>query len=312
MNKDTIIKFKKTIRDIRFRIYYLSIFRIKTFIRRKTYTFLKFNRPSSYPFVTGDGFRSLAQHTYDELCEIKHELVAEKDIVFVRADLLHTYFKKVHPKIKNEYILISHNSDENIDDNFTKYIDEKIIHWFAQNLAIEHPKCTSIPIGLQLRFYDTKNKVIELLKKYTYTKDRRAKIFYAFSPETNTKRIDALKALQAHPLGLGPKKFISVEEYYSEVSHCFFNASPNGNGIDCHRTWESLYLGTIPVLEKSHVSKYWENIGLPVLLIDSWSEILTMDESFLIKTYSNLQSKLSSPSLYMNYWTDMILKYKNE
>ena len=37
----------------------------------------------------------------------------------------------------------------------------------------------------------------------------------------------------------------------SELSSYKFALSPEGNGIDCHRTWECLYLGVIPIVKKS-------------------------------------------------------------
>lgn len=298
--------------DIRFRIYYLTLFKIKTIVRRKLHSLLNFNRPTSYPFVTGDGFRSLAQHIFDESSYIKVDNVRNGDIIFVRADLLHTYFKKVHPKIKSRYILITHNSDENIDSDFEEYIDDKIIHWFAQNLLIDHAKITPIPIGLQLRLYDKKNEVIELIKKYSINQIKKHRIFYSFSLETNVKRGQALKALKQNNLSSGSDKMLSKDEYYLQMANSTFTASPEGNGIDCHRTWESMYLNTIPILEKNISTKYWNEIGLPVLLIDSWDDIKNISESTCDDFYKNNKDKFNCPALYMDYWIKEIAKYKND
>lgn len=300
-----------TARDIRFRLYYLTIFRLKTYIRRRIFTFLKFHRPASYPYITGDGFRALAQHIFDENSNINCESVMSGDIVFVRADLLFTYFKEVHPKIKNQYILISHNSDENIDFRFEKFLDEKIIHWFAQNLIIKHPKCTPIPIGLKLRLYDKKNTIINLLEKYKLNTTRFLKIFYAFTEETNRKRAWALEQLRNSNISVGSEKTLEKEEYYRKLSEYYFNASPEGGGIDCHRTWESIYLNTIPIIEKKVMTEYWERIGLPVLLIDSWDSIKTVSEKILIEKYKKIKDKFSSPAMYMDYWIKLIIDKKN-
>lgn len=312
----------KGFRDMKFRIYYLSIFKVKTFIRRKLGTLLKFNRPTSLPYITGDGFRAIAEHVYDEISEVDFSSVRHGDIVFVRADLLHTYFKKIHPHVKNKYILVSHNSDQNITADFLKYIDEKIIHWFAQNALVTHTKITPIPIGLMLRFYDSKNQVVELLKfhknKTLNTSDETndgavkvPRIFYSFSEETNTKRSIALDFLKKSDVCLGSTAMLARNDYYSNISRYMFNASPEGGGVDCHRTWESMHLGAIPVLERNTSTEYWQKIGLPVLLIDSWAEISTIGVSKLEDQYTKMKEQFESPALYMEYWTSEIIKYKH-
>ncbi len=302
---------KEKIKYIRFKIHYVSLFVLKTWIRRKIIKLFKFNRPTSYPFITGDGFRALAQHIFDESSDIDYSSVMKGDIIFVRTDFLYEYFRKVHPKIKNQYILISHNCDTNVTEDYAGYIDNKIIHWFAQNLLIKHPKCSAIPIGLILRFYDKKNITVELLKKHREKTSKAPKIFFGFDTVTNKKRIQAFDFLKKSNIGIGVAGRIGQEEYYSRVSDCMFNASPEGNGIDCHRTWESIYLNTIPVVEKSPATEYWEKIGLPMLLIDSWSEVSSFNEENIKRRYEENKHKFDSPAIYMDYWTGEILKYQN-
>ncbi len=296
------MKIKIFIQNTKFKIYYFSFFKIKTFTQRKLNGFFKFNRPSSYPYITGDSFRSLATHIYDDLQEVNVKNVMENDIVFVRGDFLHTYFKKIHPKIKNKYILISHNADTNITDVFEKYIDDKIIHLFSRNLMFKHEKCTPIPIGLQHRIYDNKNKVIECIKKIKIIDKKINKIFYAFTEETNIIRSVALKSLSSNFLSEKPEKKLTREQYYIEVSKHAFNASPEGNGVDCHRTWETIHLGGIPIIGKSVNSEYWKLINLPVLIINSWEDINNFDENFIRREFKEIIKNSNNSGLYMDYW----------
>ena len=105
-------------------------------------------RPASYPYITGDGFRAMADHIYDEITKVKEENVKEGDIVFINSSLVEEYFKKIHKNIKHRYILISHNSDKNITEDHLKYLDDKIIKWYAQNVLVKDPKINPIPFGL--------------------------------------------------------------------------------------------------------------------------------------------------------------------
>jgi hypothetical protein len=40
-------------------------------------------------------------------------------------------------------------------------------------------------------------------------------------------------------------------QHVSNVKKCKFCICPEGNGFDCHRLWECLYLDVIPICEKS-------------------------------------------------------------
>jgi hypothetical protein len=37
--------------------------------------------------------------------------------------------------------------------------------------------------------------------------------------------------------------------------------------------WECLYLGVVPIVERSTHTELWEKRGLPLLLIDDWREV---------------------------------------
>ena len=54
-----------------------------------------------------------------------------------------------------------------------------------------------------------------------------------------------------------------------ELASYKFAISPEGNGIDCHRTWECLYLGVIPIVKNSNPMSYFKE--LPILFVDDYS-----------------------------------------
>jgi hypothetical protein len=55
-----------------------------------------------------------------------------------------------------------------------------------------------------------------------------------------------------------------------ELGKSYFVVSPNGNGVDCHKTWEALYLKTIPIVTKSINVDFY--LDYPIIVIDSWSD----------------------------------------
>ena len=82
--------------------------------------------------------------------------------------------------------------------------------------------------------------------------------------------------------------------------------SPIGNAIDCHRSWEILYLKRVPVM-KRHA--YFEKLfkGFPVLFVDNYDEIT---EEFLIKNEYLYQQALNLDiqELNLNYLFNLIVK----
>ncbi|EJK70677.1 hypothetical protein THAOC_07944, partial [Thalassiosira oceanica] len=59
-----------------------------------------------------------------------------------------------------------------------------------------------------------------------------------------------------------------------------FAISPPGNGIDCHRTWEMILVGVVPVVRRSEIDSVFGRLADDgaVLLVDGWDEV---DEALL-------------------------------
>ena len=59
--------------------------------------------------------------------------------------------------------------------------------------------------------------------------------------------------------------------------------SPEGNGIDCYRTWESLYLKVVPICKRSVMVEYFSTI-FPIFIVDTWDNL---DINCLEKQYDS-------------------------
>ena len=81
-----------------------------------------------------------------------------------------------------------------------------------------------------------------------------------------------------------------------------FVLSPFGNGMDCHRTWEALCLGCIPILKAPNFRIMFEN--LPVLIVDNWSEV---NNELLLKTIDEFKQRtFNYEKLSLKYWINKI------
>lgn len=65
---------------------------------------------------------------------------------------------------------------------------------------------------------------------------------------------------------------LSSAEYWSLLTRSQFVVSPWGEGPDCHRTWEALAAGAIPIV-RAHPGLTDLFAGEPVVVVDDWSEL---------------------------------------
>ena len=63
-----------------------------------------------------------------------------------------------------------------------------------------------------------------------------------------------------------------------------------------------MYLGFVPIVQKSHISKFYELIGLPIWVVESFSELSKFNERELAEKYEELKCRFSSEALWSDYW----------
>ena len=107
-------------------------------------------RNSSYPYISGDTFRAMADFVFDETKREDLQKVQYGDIVFVKADMFAAFFPSAFDSIRNPFVLVTHNSDFAAPAQHQSYLsNEKILHWFASNPSVRNvQKLSPIPIGL--------------------------------------------------------------------------------------------------------------------------------------------------------------------
>ena len=93
------------------------------------------------------------------------------------------------------------------------------------------------------------------------------------------------------------------EDYLNNISRSIFCICPPGNGVDCHRIWECLYLKCIPIIEYHQVFEQFKH--LPICFIDDWNKVTV---NFLRKNLQKIKElNKKHPELNFYYWKDKIL-----
>jgi len=241
------------------------------------------------------------------------------------------YFTKFIDQIPCKFILVSGDSDcsppnglfmNNYD--FINFIEnEKLIFWFAQNCSLSHPKMSIIPIGLDYHTMAEKDsdwgkkinpkeqeKILENINSESEPfYKREIKCYANFHFSMNTKygddRKDAFNNINRELVFYEENKVERTESWKTQSKYAFV-ISPHGNGLDCHRTWEALCLGCIPIIKKSDISEIFYD--LPVLVVNKWEDI---NYYLLVNTINDIHNKnklnyFNYDKLTLNYWINYI------
>jgi hypothetical protein len=133
----------------------------------------------------------------------------------------------------------------------------------------------------------------------------RSRITKDMCLKTNRHRYSFVKCISKRS-GVHIKKLPQIYERNRQYP---FWLSPRGNGIDCHRTWEALYLDIIPIVWNNSLNVLYEN--LPVVIINDYKEL---NENFLHEKLNEISRKKLSKEkvyqfekLYNAYWRRLIL-----
>lgn len=97
------------------------------------------------------------------------------------------------------------------------------------------------------------------------------------------------------------------EEYIETLKTYKFCIAPPGRGIDTHRCWEALMVGTIPIVESNTLNNLY--INLPVVVVTDWSSIT---EEYLIIRYQKIikEQNYDFDKLYTYYWKNKIFNMR--
>ena len=228
-----------------------------------------------------------------------NELKLEEPLIFmIKMDDINEFKCRFLPFLKNKFILITHYSDLDSGTNSEIANHPYLVKWYGQNMSVFSNKTEAIPLGLENIFWKRTNT--EVIKKCS--KNEKSKLLYLnFSLKTHPNRPIIMDILLKK--GFNKNNNLPWNDYIEELSQYKFCVSPRGNGVDCHRTWECLYLGVIPIVEKSIQMNGFSD--LPILFVEDYNNIT---EDYLISVYEQefKNKKFNLEKLDLMYWNKKI------
>jgi len=247
---------------------------------------------------------------YEDICDysivppygkyFNPEILTRDATIFCKTDFIGYLFNNIKDS-KQKYNLITHHSDYPIDESRWNLKPSCIKKWFAINPTVEHSDLIAIPLGLKTHkgdYLESKYMTCWFAENFRPLKENfKSNTVYCNWNITNINRKEILNVLKINKINYIQDANLPFNEYIKRMSQSKFVISPPGNGIDCHRTWEALYVGCIPIVLKNHIYKDW---NLPILQVNDFGEI-TQE---LLSEYQSLE--FDNKMLIIDYWKQLI------
>jgi hypothetical protein len=177
-----------------------------------------------------------------------------------------------------------------------------IVRWFCLNNASDRPMTESIPLGVEnwcipdcgkgsehytLGSLEHENPGEQVVlgiedcweKLTTETCHKSPSVMLCWRTDTNPYERGLAQLVLApmpwtkwYPANVNDPNRMEPRDFINELFEHQFVACPEGNGIDCHRVWEALYVCTCPIVKRN---KVWERFSelFPIWIVDSWDEV---------------------------------------
>lgn len=239
--------------------------------------------------------------------------------IYICTDALLNFSINHLPKITDTFTLLSGDSDIRLDalmvniPQIQSILNHPKLHqWYAQNLDVEHEKIEPLPIGMDYHTMNEKPNFWgpgiqspaiqeqDLLKVIHSSKNFKDRRFLGYCNWTNSinnsDRTLCLDRIQKELCYFEKSAIPRIETWNNQANHMFV-ISPEGIGMDCHRTWEALLLGCVPVVKKNKHNLFK---NLPVWEVNDWSEFNATNVLEKIQYFCEVEFDYSE--LFMKFW----------
>jgi len=253
--------------------------------------------------ISGHEFHRICKWSYCPRYPVKVEPnnVKLNDLLFLNLDYFPQFLNGLRQQpLSNKIVLITHNSDQKFTEAHFNAISPFVSHIYAINCVYQHPMITPIPIGFVDNQYKPHSK-FEIIKTMNYEKHNL--LYMNFAINTNPEKRNECWSVFKNQDWVLKETDLSPEDFYKQISKSKYILSPEGTGIDCHRIYESMFLGSVPVFKTSQLNYFYKT--LPVVIVNDWTEITKefLEENWIKHKNALDEWKNANPNwLIPEYW----------
>lgn len=172
-------------------------------------------------------------------------------------------------------VLITSASDSSVTDKMAAKLPTNVKGWFSTNVMTYNPRVKAIPIGFIFNWERT-NTILEFMKKERPAQQNLMYLnFFRALPRVPNPREGLYELFGrcrwATCEGGNAINRIPPYKFYEQIMYHPYVLSPPGAGPDCHRHWEAIALGSVPIVLHSRATDIL--MDMPCLQVDDWSEV---------------------------------------
>lgn len=189
-------------------------------------------------------------------------------------------------------------------------IPNNVTKWFLTNCEIQDERVVPIPFGVS----GNKNSLdhvnlIDIRRKLPKTRDKLLYINFQFY---TTDRYELyLHFSENYPDVVTCKQQVSFAEYLDDLATHKFVLCPTGNGLDCYRTLETIYMGAVPIMERRRGAMVpYQNVKWPVI---AYPKLFQVDPYRLENEWKSIEETFKTQPIDLtavkwSYWKQKILE----
>lgn len=182
-------------------------------------------------------------------------------------------------------------------------LPETVKAWWVTNLNVVHPRMKFLPFGMNDDDTGEKWEGRRLFPELRSTPKTR--LLYVNFQDNTSERMYLKRHFQNCPwVTFRPAVGLPYPEFLAEMASHKFVLSPPGNGLDCYRNYEAMYLGCVPLLQDSIFARHFVSAGFPAVAIDDYRGL---DPSNLMQLHDRvLNGKFNWDALKVSWWKERI------
>lgn len=170
---------------------------------------------------------------------------------------------------------------------------------------LNHPKIFSIPLGVTPEIFHVIEDNLD-----SPLPNKTELLFLSLSPSST--RIPITNRIIQNFNGTIKNKYKDGSHYFGEMNKAKFVVCPSGMGWDTYRAWETLMMGSIPILETySRNDGFYKTFDdLPVLWVEHYDNVTP---ALLEREYPKILEKAyeyNFEKLTNKWWVNFIQKYR--
>lgn len=268
-------------------------------------------------------------------------------VIWVNTKLIKQFIEEFLPKMQFKFVLVSarENNPTRFFDVETALANENLLCWFIENYEFDSKylatgKIVPLPLGMNYHKLDPNSpnrsgdmgtpalpgaqqaQLKAVHDEIAPIRKRPLKVYCNFQLNMDTflrhphaipraeARAEAIAVLKDSPLAIIEPRQTTRNDVWRRHHEAAFEASPRGNSIDCHRTWEALLLKTIPIVKTTEMDPIYE--GLPVAIVQDWTEVTEAQLKVWIDEFAPWFDKPLPANMFSNYWIAKFHAWKPE